>query len=198
VLLYLAQTGGDVIGLFLGGLAWLTILRLLRRVEGGRLKLVASVLSGAVFATLRASYASARLGDVTITSKIVELTPLSLVGTFLVTGAGAFLFLSSRSWRARVLAVALGTMPVWVAMLFSFAVILVVNIFVFRPSVGTSAYNYALPSLPIGALVVECLLLLAWYSLLHRLVTRRARGGGLEAVSMMEREIRHVPVEDDP
>jgi hypothetical protein len=185
VLICLAQTGGDVIGLVLGGLAWLTILSLLRRVERGRLKLGASVLSGTVFAALHASYASARLGDVTITSKIVELTPLSLVGTFLVTGAGAFLFLSVRSWRARALAVALGTIPVWVAMLFSFAVILAVNIFVFRPSVGTGAYNYALPALPMGALVVGGLVLFTWYILLDRLVMRRRRGEGSETVSML-------------
>ena len=137
--------------------------------------MVASALSGAVFATLHASYACARLGDVTITSKIVQFGPLSLVGTFLVTGAGAFLFLNSRSWRARALAVTLGTMPIWAAMCFSFAVISVVNIFIFRPELGTGVYNYTLGVLPIGALVVESLLLLAWFSLLQRLVTRRGR-----------------------
>lgn len=176
VLLYLVQTGGDVIGLFLGGLAWLTILRLFRRIEGGRLKLMASALSGAVFAALHAGYACARLGDVTITSKIVQFGPLSLVGTFLVTGAGTFLFLNSRSWRARALAVALGTMPVWVAISFSLAVIATVNIFVFGPELGTGAYNYALALLPIGALAVESLLLLAGFSLLNRLVTLVGRG----------------------
>ena len=188
VLLYLVQTGGDVIGLFLGGLAWLTILRLFRRVEGGRLKLVASALSGAVFAALHASYACARLGDVTITSKIVQFGPLSLVGTFLVTGAGAFLFLNSRSWRARALAVTLGTMPVWVAICFSFAVISVVNIFIFWPKLGTGAYNYALVLLPLGALAVESLLLLGWFSLLQRFVTRRGRMEGSQTVSMIGRE----------
>jgi hypothetical protein len=176
VLLYLVQTGGDVIGLFLGGLAWLTILSLLRRVEGARLKLAASALSGAFFAALHASYAYARLGDVTITSKIVQFGPLPLVGTFLVTGAGTFLFLNSRSWRARALAVALGTMPVWVAITFTFAVIATVNIFVFRPELGTGAYNSALALLPIGALAVESLLLLAGFSLLNRLVTLVGRG----------------------
>jgi hypothetical protein len=185
VFLYLDQTGGDVVGLFLGGLAWLTILSLLRRVGGGGLKLVASALSGAVFAALHASYGLARLGDVTITSKIVQFGLLSLVGTFLVTGAGAFLFLSSRSWRARALAVALGTMPVWVAVFFSFAVISAVNVFVFRPKLGTAAYNYALALLPIGALIVESILLLAWYSLLQRFVTRRGRRAGSNTVSLM-------------
>jgi hypothetical protein len=110
------------------------------------------------------------------------------VGTFLVTGAGAFLFLSSKSWRARALAVALGTMPVWVAMCFSFAVISAVNIFIFRPELGTAAYNYALVLLPIGALVVESLLLLGWFSLLQRFVTRRGRMEGSQTVAMIGRE----------
>jgi hypothetical protein len=178
VLLYLGQTGGDLIGLFLGGLAWLTILSLLRWVERGRLKLMASALSGAVFAALHASYAYTRLGDVTITSKTVQFGPLSLVGTFLITGAGAFLFLSGRSWRPKALAVILGTMPVWAAICFSFAVISAVNIVVFRPELGTGAYNYALALVPIGALVVESLLLLGWYSLLGRLVARSDRMQG--------------------
>jgi len=50
-------------------------------------------------------------------------------------------------------------------------VISAVNIFVFRPELGTGAYNYALALLPIGTLVVESLLLLGWYSLLQRFVT---------------------------
>jgi len=39
--------------------------------DGQRILLLAGALSGAVFAALHASYACARLGDVTITSKIV-------------------------------------------------------------------------------------------------------------------------------
>lgn len=175
VLLYLPQTGGDLISLFLGGLAWLTILRLSRRVARARLYLVASVLAGAVFAAQHAMYASARLDDVTITSKMVQLGPLSLLGTFLVTGAGAYLFLNSRSWRGRVVAVILGTLPTLAAMCFGVAVVACVNLLVFRPELGIGAYNYALGMLPISALVVESLLLLLAFSLLQGLVTRLHR-----------------------
>jgi hypothetical protein len=154
----------------------------------GRESCCLPALSGAVFAALHASYACARLGEVTITSRIVQFGPLALVGTFLVTGAGAFLFLSSKSWRARALAVALGTMPVWVAMCFSLAAITTVNVFIFRPELGTGAYNYALVLLPIGTLAVESLLLLGWFSLLQRFVTSRGRMQGLQTVSMIGRE----------
>jgi hypothetical protein len=193
VLLYIDPTGGDLVGLFLGGLAWLTILSLLRWIERGKLKLLASALSGAVFAALHAGYALAGLGDVTITSKIVQLGPLSLVGTFLVTGAGAFLFLSSRSWRARTLALVVATTPVWVALCYVFAVIAAVNILVFRPELGTGVYNYALALLATGALVVESLVLLGWYGLLERLVTRRERVQGLQPVPSMERDVGDLP-----
>jgi len=188
VLLYLVQTGGDVIALFLGGLAWVTILSLLRWVERRTMKLMASALSGAVFAALHAIYALARLGDVTVTSKTVEFAPLSLLDTFLITGAGAFLFLSGRSWRPRALAVILGTMPVWAAICFSFAVISAVNILVFRPELGTGAYNYSLALLPVGALALESLLLLGWYSLLGRLVTKRGRTQGAQTAPILANE----------
>ncbi len=164
-LIYLPQTGGDVMALFLGGTAWLAILRLLRRMEGGRSNLIASVAMGAAMASLHALYAYVRLDDVTITSKVVQFGPVPLLGTFLVTGCGAFLFLNSRSWRGKVLAIVLGTLPVWAAICFSVAVITTVNVIVFQPELGRGAYNYALGVLPAGALVVESLLLLVCFSL---------------------------------
>jgi hypothetical protein len=179
-LLYLPQTGGDVMALFLGGTAWLAILRLFRRMKGGRSNLIASVATGAAMAALHAIYAYVRLDDVTITSKLVQFGPVPLLGTFLVTGCGAFLFLNSRSWRGRVLALVLGTLPVWAAICFSVAVITAANVIVFRPELGRGAYNYALGVLPTGALLVESLLLLVCFGLAQWFVNRlRGRGDSL-------------------
>jgi hypothetical protein len=171
-LIYIAQSGGDVLALFLGGTAWLIILRLFRRMEGGRSSLIVSVGTGVVMAALHVIYAYVRLDDVTITSKIVRFGPVPLLGTFLVTGCGAFLFLNSRSWKGRLLALVLGTLPVWAAICFSLAVITAVNMIVFRPELGRGAYNYALGVLPIGALLIESVLLLVCYSLAQLLVNR--------------------------
>jgi hypothetical protein len=179
-LLYLPEAGGDVLALFLGGTAWLAILRLLRRMQGGRANLMASVATGAVIASLHAIYACTRLDDVTITSKLVQFGPVPLLGTFLITGCGAFLFLNGRSWRARVLAIVLGTLPVWAAICFSVAVITAVNVIVFQPELGRGAYNYALAVLPAGALVVESLLLLVCFSLAQWTMNRlRHKGAAL-------------------
>jgi hypothetical protein len=123
-------------------------------------------------AALHVIYAYVRLDDVTITSKIVRFGPVPLLGTFLVTGCGAFLFLNSRSWKGRLLALVLGTLPVWAAICFSLAVITAVNMIVFRPELGRGAYNYALGVLPIGALLIESVLLLVCYSLAQLLVNR--------------------------
>jgi hypothetical protein len=171
-LLYIAQTGGDVMALFLGGTAWLAILRLFRRIEGGRSNLIASVGTGAAMAALHVIYACVRLDEVTITSKIVGFGPVPPLGTFLVTGCGAFLFLNSRSWRGRVLALVLGTLPVWATICFSLGVITAVNMIVFRPELGQGAYNYALGVLPTGALLVEILLLLLGFSLAQCFMNR--------------------------
>jgi hypothetical protein len=174
-LVYLPQTGGDLIGLFLGGLACLTILRVVRRSGRGKPRLVASAGTGAVLAALHGAYVWARLDEVTITSKGVEFSALAVVGTFLVVGAGAFLFLSATSWRGKVLALIVGTMVTWAAMLFSLALVVAVNHLVFSQEVGTGLYNQALGMLPVPALLAQCGLLLVCYSLLSRAVAQPGR-----------------------
>jgi len=174
-LVYLPQTGGDLVALFLGGLAWLTILRVSRRSEGGKRRLLASAGAGVVLAALHGAYVWARLDDVTITSKAVELSLLAVVGTFLVTGAGGFLFLSARSWRGKGLALAVGTLPTWAALCFSVALVAMVNGLVFGPQLGTGAYNYVLGVLPVAALVVQGCVLAVCFTLLRRVTTSLER-----------------------
>jgi hypothetical protein len=166
-LLYLPQAGGDLLAIFLGVLAWLPIMRVVRRSSRAKQRLLASLGAGLVLACLHGAYVWARLDDVTITSKYVEFSAWSLLGTLLVTGAGAFVFLSARSWRGKGLALVVGTLPTWAAMCFSLALVAMVNILVFRPELGTGAYNYALGLLPLGALVVQGFVLAVCFSLLR-------------------------------
>jgi hypothetical protein len=84
-LVYLPQTGGDIVALFTGGVAWLALVRLLRRNGRDRLYLLASVSTGAFLACVHGVYVLVRLPELTITSKMVELSLSALVGTFLVT-----------------------------------------------------------------------------------------------------------------
>lgn len=174
-LVYLPPTGGDLIALFLGGLAWLTILRVARRAGEARSRLLASAGTGVVVAALHGAYVWARLDDVTITSKSVEFSLVAVVGTFLVAGAGAFVFLSARSWRGKALALIVGTMVTWVAMLFSLALVVVVNHLLFERELGTDLYNHALGLLPIPTLLAQCGALLICYSLSSHIAARLGR-----------------------
>lgn len=126
-------------------------------------------------ATLHGAYAWARLDDVTVISKPVQLSLLSLLGTLLVTGAGACLFLAAKSWRGRVLALVVGTLPTWIAILFSLVMVAGVNYIVFRPELGMGAYNYALGVLPMPALLAQSAALLVCYALLSRVAARLER-----------------------
>jgi len=171
-LVYLPQTGGDLVALFLGGLAWLTILRVARRAGGARPRLLASAGAGVVLAALHGAYVWARLDDVTITSKSVEFSLAAVAGTFLVAGAGAFVFLSARSWRGKGLALIMGTMVTWAAIFFSLAMVAGVNHIVFGPQLGVGLYNHALAILPLPALLTQCGVLLVCYSLSSRVAAR--------------------------
>ena len=171
-LLYLAQTGGDLVALFSGLLAWLSIMRVARRSPRAKSRLLASVAAGVVLAALHGAYVWARLDDVTITSKHVELSLPSLLGTLLLTGAGAFVFLSARSWRGKGLGLVIGTLSTWAAACFSLALVAAVNWLVFRPELGRGAYNYVLGVLPAGALVVQGCVLAVCFCVLRAVTTR--------------------------
>jgi hypothetical protein len=171
-LVYLPQTGGDVVALFTGGAFCLVLFRLLRRTRRARLYLVASVLTAVFLASLQGAYALARLDEVTITSKMVEFSPLAVVGTFLVTAPAAFFFLATRSWAARGVALAVATAPTWASIVFSFAIVGVANNFVFRRGLGASIYNHGLGLLPLPTLLVQACAILFAFILVRAVVGR--------------------------
>lgn len=166
-LLYIQQNGGDLIGMVLGVLALLPVAWRLRRRAPARL-LMPAAAAGVLMAGLHGLYALARLGQVTITSKPVALPPLALLGTFLLAGCGAFLFLSAGSRLGREVAVWLAVCPVLAAGLFSAAVVAALNLLVFAPQIGSGLYNHALGLLALGTLIVECTAFDLAFSLLHR------------------------------
>jgi hypothetical protein len=180
-LVYLPQTGGDLIALFTGGVAWLTLLRLLRRTRRVGVYLVASLLTAALVACLQAGYGLARLGDVTITSKMLALNPLALLGTFLVTAPGALLFLSSRSRIPRAMGLVVATAPTWASIAFSFALVAFIDL-LYVHEVGAGIYNHALAILPLGTLLVQVCVFLLLFSTARAVVEKvRERHGAGEA-----------------
>ena len=89
------QHSGDMIFLVGGIVLWALVWLFLRKRVSRRVLLLAG-LAGTGFTVLHAIYGLVRSGQVTITSKHILFSPLSLPSTFLLTSAGALLFLAAR------------------------------------------------------------------------------------------------------
>ncbi len=111
--------------------------------------LLPATLAGLGFSALVGLYAWARLGQATITSKLVQLSPLSLIGAFLLTASGALIALLARSAWEREAAMWVASFPVWGASLFGLGAVAYVNTLL-ASRLGTGIYNYALGVLPPG------------------------------------------------
>ncbi len=171
-LIYSPQTGGDALALCPAGLALTAAALLLWRRRDSVRFLVPAALAGVGFAALHGLYALVRLDAVTITSKTVEFSPLALVGAFLLTGGGAFLFLYTRRWWARGIALLIATFPAWAAALFSLVALTIVNVMLAGAGLGVSLYNYHLGLLALVAFVFEGVILGAVFWLLCKWIVR--------------------------
>jgi hypothetical protein len=158
-LLYLPQTGGDILSLIMAGFALVPVVWLLIRKRASARMLIPAALIGLSFALLHGLYAWARLEKLTITSKIVEFSPLALLGTFLLVSCGAFLFLNARSWLGKAVALLVACLAALAPALFILGMLFVMNHAFFRPRVGTGLYNYVLGLQLLLALAVEVALL---------------------------------------
>lgn len=171
-LLYASQTGGDVLALFAAGLALLGTVWFARRRTSPVWAMPMSVLLRIAFAALHGLYALVRLGHVTVTSKPVEFSCLALIGTGLLTGCGAFLFLRARSRLSKGSALLVATFPAWAAAVFGLGSVAVFNLFFFKPRLGVELYNYALGLPAAFVFILECLLFGLVFSALLRWVSR--------------------------
>lgn len=171
-LLFVQEGGGDILLLVLGALALVPVAVLLLRKRTPPRTLLPAMLVGLGFAALYGLYALLRLERLTITSKTVVFHPLSLVGVFLLASCGAFLFLSARSWRGRLVAVLVASLGTWLPALLVLGAMLFINALVLSPELGAGLWNYAPSKLLFVAAVFECLLFGLAYTLLHRTYSR--------------------------
>jgi len=79
------------------------------------------------------------------------------VGTGLLAGCGAFLYLNAGSRLVRETAIGVAVLPTLAATVFGLGVITVTNV-LFASRLGTSLYNYALGALSLGALIFQAAL----------------------------------------
>jgi hypothetical protein len=129
--------------------------------------LIPASLTGLVFAALQGLYALVRLDRLTITSKTVVFHPLGLVGTFLLVGCGAFLFLNARSWRGRVIGVVVAALAALAGAVFGLGIIGITNM-LSSQRVGVGLWNYALGLQSLIAFVLEVFLFGLAFAVLAR------------------------------
>lgn len=174
-LLYIPQTGGDIVFLAAGGLALAAAAWLLLRKKAAARTLVPAAVVGLAFAALHGLYALVRLQRLTITSKFVAFSPLALAGTFLLVGCGAFFYFNARSWRGKGVALLVATVGAWAPAVFTLGLLGVINNAMYRPRLGAGLWNYALGLQSLVALVLECILLAAAFFVLNRAIKSREK-----------------------
>jgi hypothetical protein len=176
-LLYLQNS--DRISLVAGGLALVPVLWLVLRKRASIHALLPAALTGLGFASLHGLYTLARLDRLTITSKSVQFTPLSLVATFFLAGCGAFLYVSAKSWRGRAIAVLVASLGALAPAVLVLSAMAIGNTAMFKPRLGTSLYNYSLGLQPLITLAFEWCL----FGLAFLILRRTAKYSTKETVS---------------
>jgi hypothetical protein len=172
-LLNLQEGGGDVVVLILGIVALLSVVVLLWRKKASPRALLPAALTGLGVAMLYGLYALVRLDHVTIISKTVVFHPLGLVGTFLLAGCGAFLFLSACSWRGRVVAIVVASLGALLPAALLLSIMVLLNAFFLGPRVGAGLWNYASGQQLLITAIFECLLFGLIFALLRKKFGKR-------------------------
>ncbi len=152
--IFSVQTGGDVLSLAFAVLpllwvGWQVIKRRLKRQ-----KILYALGFGAGAALLQAAYALLRLDDVTIISKTLVFSPLSILAAFLLAFCAALIFLQARRWLGKLVALLVMTFPAWSAGVFGLVVITFMNQAGFLPRVGAALYNHSMNVMALIAFAV--------------------------------------------
>jgi hypothetical protein len=148
--IFTQQSGGDRVALAFAGLPllWLAWQALRKRVAPRKLRL--ALVWGAAFAALQALYVLLRLQQVTITSKAVVFSPLSIAAAFLLASAGALLYFQARSPWGKLAGMLVVTFPSWSAMAFGLLAIAAFNLLAAQAELGVALYNDSIGLLPAG------------------------------------------------
>ena len=157
-LIYAQQTGGDMISLVFALLPLIWVVRMLWKKRLGWPELRLALMIGLGAALLQGGYSLLRLDQVTITSKAVVVSPLSLAAAFLLCTSGVLIFLQARSMRGRLVALLVMTFSSWAPGLVTLLLIAALNTISYVPLLGTPVYNYSLGLITLGAFLFTLLL----------------------------------------
>jgi hypothetical protein len=158
------QAGGDILVLLFAviPLLWAGWQFFRKRLGWQRFWLAMGV--GIVAIALYGLYLLGRLDRVTITSKTVEFSPLSVVAIFVLSTLGALIYFQAHSRIGKLIALLVITFVSWPPMVFGLLVIAAFNMLAFKPQMGTPLYNYSLALLPASSFLFTFVLsaLLLW------------------------------------
>ncbi len=118
-------------------------------------KVHAAILLGLAATVLHSLYCWIRIPQLTIVSKIVVISPLSLVATFLLVTLGGMLYLHAKDSRGQVLALLVCTFPCWSLLIFEWIATAGFNLLFSIPKIGTGLYNQRVALMPAFALLVS-------------------------------------------
>lgn len=153
-LIFSQQSSGDMLAL---GFSVLPLLwagwQLIKR-RFVRKQVLLAAAFGVAASVLQGIYVLARLDHVTIISKEVAFSPLSLLAAFLLSACGALIFFRTRKWIGRFIALSVITFPAWAPVFFGLLASAVINIFSIS-ELGTPLYNYSLGLISVSAFVVS-------------------------------------------
>lgn len=142
--IYIQQTGGDILSLAFSviPLIWVGWQMYKKRIDWKKIRL--ALVIGLGIAILQGIYVMIRLPHVTITSKMVVFSPLSLLAAFLLGILGTLIYIQARAWRGRLAGIMVITFTSWTVTIFEVVVITGFNMLAFAPRYGTSLYNQSL------------------------------------------------------
>lgn len=146
--LFSQQSTGDFLAIIFAvvPLAWAGWQVYKKRLGWQKLRPALAIAAGA--AALHVVYALLRLDQVTITSKIVVFSPLSLAATFLLSACGALIYFQARGRAGKVIALLVTTFISGSLMVFVLLCIAGFNLLAFQPRFGEILYNYTQVLLP--------------------------------------------------
>jgi len=170
-LIYAQQSSGDLLALAFSSLPllWLGWQVFKQRISSLKARMALRI--GLVAVALHGSYIFIRLDQVTITSKPIVFSPLSLLATFILTTCGALIYFQARAWSGKASGLLVATFSLWAPGVFAWGLVLVFNRFFFIPQLGAPLYNQALTLLPLCAWSGLAILLGVALHLSHRAVT---------------------------
>lgn len=153
-LIFSQQSGGDMLALIFSVLPMLWAGWQLIKRRFARKQVLLAAAFGVAAALLQGVYVLVRLDNVTIISKDVAFSPLSLVAAFLLSTCGALIFFRARKRIGKVIALTVVTFSCWAPMLFGLLASGAINAFSLS-QLGTPIYNYSLGLISVGAFLVS-------------------------------------------